>query len=140
MKKLILILLLSLGPIGTGTAFAHLEDVIVCQPRIETIYTDLQWQINFELTVVAQNNTDSSHTAVSVGIFSPSGEIESIHEASAWPAVDPGSTGTYSLYETFYMGSITNKEESEFQPIIDHNLKIYADKYKDPTCKIFGYN
>ena len=136
MKKLILILLLSLGPIGT--AFAHLEDVIVCQPRIETIYTDLQWQINFELTVVAQNNTDSSHTTVSVGIFSPSGEIESIHEASAWPAVDPGSTGTYSLYETLYMGSITNKGEAEFQPIIDHNLKIYADKYKEPTCKIFG--
>jgi hypothetical protein len=142
MKKLLLLLLLSLGFIGTASA--HLEDAIFCKADLLVIpvATNIKG-IQLQLSVAAQNNTDSSNTAASVGIFSPSDELIGIKQVFSWnipPKVNPGSTATYGLHEVLVMINTTSGEEADIQADIDHHLQLYTDMYKEVTCKVFGYN
>ena len=138
MKKLILILLLSFGFIGTASA--HLEDVIICKTKVVTGHiSGMEKNVTLELSVAAQNNTDSSKQFASVGIFSPSGELVSLHDVFTMSAVEPGSTATYIAGVKLYYLSTIGGEEADIQAEIDHHLQLYTEMYKDSTCKILGY-
>jgi len=132
-KLLLLLLLLSIG--FTGTVSAHLEDAIICKPVVVTKDSGLGREFHFQLSVVVQNNTDSTNNTASAGIFSPSGELIKIVEVFS-SDVEPGGTGTYQNFEILF---IMSAEKAEIQDNTDRHLQLYADKYKGSTCKIFGY-
>ena len=140
MKKLILILLLSFGFISTASA--HLEDVIICKTKVVTGHiSGMEKNVTLELSVAAQNNTDSSKQFASVGIFSPSGELVSLHDVfSGWEVVEPGSTAKYVSFEKLTdLVSPFGSEAADIQAEIEHHLPLYTEMYKDSTCKILGY-
>ena len=139
MKKLLLLLLLSFGFIGTSSA--HLEDAIFCKAKVMTGYIGGMENVLLELSVVAQNNTDSSKQYAAVGVFSPSGELVSLHDVfSGLSAVEPGSTATYLTLEKLTdLVSPFGSEAADIQAEIEHQLPLYTEMYKDSTCKILGY-
>ena len=149
MKKLLLLLILTLGFIGS--AFAHIEDAIFCKAKIVT--SNFYWnsiRINLSLNVVSQNNTDSRNDQASVGVFSSNGELVDIFEVDSNSWVEPGSTGTYKIIgdANLHVTMLHSKQDREStlppneieQADIDHHFKLYTDMYEGVTCKVFGYN
>ena len=148
MKKLFLLLLLSFG--STGTAFAHVEDTIFCKAEIVT--SNYYWnsiQIMLNLSVVAQNNTDSNAKFASVGVFSSNGELIDIFEVMSSNSPKPGSTGTYKTIggARLHGTMLHSKQDREStlppneieQADINHHLKLYTNMYEGATCKLFGF-
>ena len=148
MKKLLLLLLLSLAFIGSASA--HIEDAIFCKAEIVT--SNAVWnsiRIKLNLTVAAQNNTDSPTSQASVGVFSSNGELVDIFEVDSSSRVKPGATGTYkAINAILHVILLHSKQSPESnlppneieQADIDHHFKLYTDMYEGAICKVFGYN